>query len=174
MKHIQINLPDHQLPAWKTYCKQQQKTGTKILRNFIYSCLEKSEDINHITFFENSNFLNRHKKQINLRLNDHELSALHEKSKKMGYAHPNHWIRPILEKALFEKEIYHPQEISALQDASNQLWAIGHNLNQITKAIHINFEQHHQLTLDFLMKLENSITEIVKKIDDLSLKKHHL
>jgi hypothetical protein len=61
-----------------------------------------------------------------------------------------------------------------LQEASHQLWAIGHNLNQITKAIHINFEHHHQLTLDFLMKLENSITEIVKKIDDLSLKKHHL
>ena len=179
MKHIQINLSDAEFIQWKAYCQQQQKTGTKILRNFIQNCFDKNlintvNTTQAIDFSRKKHLSKQSKKQINLRLNEHELFALHEKSHSLGYSHPNHWIRQILEKALFENDIYNPVEISALQKATAQLWGIGHNLNQITKAIHINFQNHHQLSLEFLKKLENSIQEVIQKIDALCLKRERL
>jgi hypothetical protein len=62
---------------------------------------------------------------------------------------------------LYQEAVLTDREIHTLEKLSHQLWAIGHNLNQVTRALNINFNATDQLKLEMVQSLKNLNSEAI-------------
>jgi hypothetical protein len=150
MKRIETTLSQSEYTAWQTFCRETGKNSTQILREFI------KKSITHIPInpAKASNKVIK-SKSITVSFTQNECDVIIEKVALEGYKNPTDWLRSLVMNILYQDAVLTDREIHALEKLSHQLWAIGHNLNQITRAININFNATDQLKLEMIQSLKN-------------------
>jgi hypothetical protein len=150
MKRIETTLSQDEHTAWQTFCRETGKNSTQILRAFI----KKSIAYIPINSKKHSDKILK-SKSITVSFTQNECDAIIEKVALEGYKNPTDWLRSLVMNILYQDAVLTDNEIHALEKLSHQLWAIGHNLNQITRAININFNATDQLKLEMIQSLKN-------------------
>jgi Bacterial mobilisation protein (MobC) len=154
MKRIETTLSQLEYTAWQTFCRETGKNSTKILQEFV------KKSIAHIRINADKHADKTLKsKRITVSFTQNEYDTIIEKVALEGYNNPTHWLRSLVMNILYQDAVLTDREIHALEKLSHQLWAIGHNLNQITRAININFNATDQLKLEMIQSLKNLNTE---------------
>jgi hypothetical protein len=150
MPRIETTLSEIEHTAWQTFCLETGKNSTEILREFV------KQSIAHIRIDANkySNKILKSKK-ITVSFTQSEWDAILTKVALEGYNNPTHWLRSLVMNVLYQDAVLTDKEIHALEKLSYQLWAIGHNLNQVTRALNINFNATDGLKFEMLQSLKN-------------------
>jgi hypothetical protein len=154
MKRIETSLSEAEHTTWQNICSETGKTSSSLLREFV------KKSIAHIPInpAKASNKVIK-SKSITVSFTQIECDAIIEKVALEGYKNPTDWLRSLVMNILYQEAVLTDNEIHALEKLSHQLWAIGHNLNQITRAININFNATDQLKLEMVQSLKNLNTE---------------
>jgi hypothetical protein len=170
MKRIETTLSQSEYTQWQTFCLETGKNSAKTLREFI------KKSINHKNI-DAVKSVEKHKekplaktlksKKITVSFTQNECDAIIEKVALEGYKNPTDWLRCLVMNVLYQEAVLTDKEIHALERLSHQLWAIGHNLNQVTRALNANFNATDTLKLDMVQSIKNLNTETRDAFSDL-------
>ena len=158
MPRIETILSEIEHTAWQTFCLETGKNSAKILREFIKhslgDCVHPAEK-----YVQKPLAKILKSKRITVSFTQVEWDAIVAKVALEGYNNPTHWLRSLVMNVLYQEAVLTDKEIHALEKLSYQLWAIGHNLNQVTRALNINFNATGGLKFEMLQSLKNLNTE---------------
>ena len=158
MPRIETTLSETEHTAWQTFCLETGTNSAKILREFIKHAVG-NQNANAIHSAEKPLAKTLKSKKITVSFTQGEWDAIVAKVALEGYNNPTHWLRSLVMNVLYQEAVLTDKEIHALEKLSYQLWAIGHNLNQVTRALNINFNTTDGLKFEMLQSLKNLNTE---------------
>ena len=162
MGRIDITLSEQDHSAWKAFCRKTNNTSSKIIRDFIQNTLNHHPlaALDKVTKTPKSN-------KITIRFSQSEYDKIIQRVSLEGYNTPTHWVRSLVFYALHHEAVLTDKEIQALDNLSYQLWTIGRNLNQITKALNHDVNQHHKLKTNLLTELKTLVTHAQQQSSEL-------
>ena len=157
MKRIETTLSETEHTAWQIFCLETGTNSAKILREFIKHTIDnQNADADAIHSAEKPLAKTLKSKKITVSFTQSEWDAIVAKVALEGYKNPTHWLRSLVMNVLYQEAVLTDKEIHALEKLSYQLWAIGHNLNQVTRALNINFNATGDLKLEMLQSPQKS------------------
>jgi hypothetical protein len=156
MKRIETSLSEAEHTAWQNFCLEVGKTSSALLREFV----KKSIAHANIDAKKYSDKILK-SKSITVSFIQSECDAIIKKVALEGYNNPTHWLRSLVMNVLHQEAVLTDREIHALEKLSHQLWAIGHNLNQVTRALNANFNATDQLKLEMIQSSKILISRLV-------------
>ena len=154
MKRIETSLSEDEHTAWKNFCLDAGKTSSSLLREFV----KKSIAHTNIDADKHSAKILK-SKRITVSFTQNQCDAILTKVALEGYNNPTDWLRCLVMNVLYQEAVLTDKEIHALEKLSHQLWAIGHNLNQVTRALNANFNATDTLKLDMVQSIKNLNTQ---------------
>lgn len=159
MPRIETTLSEIEHAAWQTFCLKTGTNSAKILREFIKHTIDNQNadpDADAIHSAEKPLAKTLKSKKITVSFTQSEWDAIVAKVALEGYNNPTHWLRSLVMNVLYQEAVLTDKEIHALEKLSYQLWAIGHNLNQVTRALNINFNATGGLKFEMLQSPQKS------------------
>jgi hypothetical protein len=154
MKRLETTLSETDYTAWKRFSQQTGKNSTHLLREFIQQAIQTSPIE---TASRDAKTLKS--KKITVSFTTHEFNRVVGKVASEGYQTPTNWLRCLVMTVLHQDAVLTNTEISALEKLSHQLWAIGHNLNQITRTLNHNHQETNKLKLKMIQELKDLTLE---------------
>ena len=154
MPRIETSLSEDEYKAWQIFCQETGRNSTETLREFV------KKSITHININADKHSAKILKsKRITVSFTQTECNAILTKVALEGYKNPTDWLRCLVMNVLYQEAVLTDKEINALEKLSHQLWAIGHNLNQVTRALNANFNATDTLKLDMVQSIKNLNTQ---------------
>jgi hypothetical protein len=154
MKRIETSLSEAEHTTWQNFCLEAGKTSSSLLREFVKKSIAHTNiDAATLTGEHSDKILKS--KSITVSFIQSECDAIIEKVALEGYNNPTHWLRSLVMNVLHQEAVLTDKEIHTLEKLSHQLWAIGHNLNQVTRALNANFNATDKLKLEMVQSLKN-------------------
>jgi len=161
MPRVETRLSDTDKAAWKGFCLSQGRTESDMLRMMIQR-VTAQQDVDQSQQYQSSR-----SKQINIRLTENNLSILDQRAKEEGYQNRTKWTTAVVLAALNHEPVLTENEINALRESNRELAALGRNLNQIARALNIEFRDSDKITLDAITRLEKSVDNQKKHVSGL-------
>jgi hypothetical protein len=158
MKRIETSLSEAEHTAWQNFCSEADKTSSSLLREFVKKSIAHTK-IDAVNLAEKPFAKTLKSKKITVSFTQGECDAIIEKVALEGYKNPTDWLRCLVMNVLYQEAVLTDKEIHALEKLCHQLWAIGHNLNQVTRALNANFNATDTLKLDIVQSIKNLNTE---------------
>lgn len=165
MPRIETILSQSDYIAWQSFCLTQKKISAKLLREFIQHSIHSG-----FTPAESHHIKNLKSKRITVSFTQSEWEAIVNKVTMEGYKNPTHWLRSLVMNVLHQEPVLTDTEILALDKLSYQLWGIGHNLNQITRALNINHNDTNLLKIEMIQSLQKLNLETRQALTSLVVK----
>ena len=158
MKRIETTLSEIEYILWQKFCHSTNKTSTQNLRQFIQNSISQIQNNSDITA-PSPPIKPLKNNKITIRFTQSQCDAILTKVALEGYKNPTDWLRCLVMNVLYQEAVLTDKEIHALERVSHQLWAIGHNLNQVTRALNANFNATDTLKLEMVQSIKNLNTE---------------
>ncbi len=168
MKRLETTLSDTDFFAWQIFCQKTHKSSTCLLREFIMQSIHSPKmelDPEATTKIAPAKILKGNKITVNF--TQHEAELIKQKVTAEGYQTPTNWLRCLVMNVLHQEAVLTDAEISTIEKLSYQLWAIGHNLNQVTRAINSNLEDSKSVKLTMIQELKDLTLESRKVFSGL-------
>ncbi|HCE5184921.1 plasmid mobilization protein [Vibrio parahaemolyticus] len=161
MAQTKAQLSEQEKSAWKQFCDDNATTESKMIRMMIGKVapgvLESESD-----------FLKQPKtNQVNIRLSTTDQKKLTKKAKLEGYPNRTKWTTAVVLKALHKEPVLSEAEISVLRESNRELAAIGRNLNQIARALNIEFRDGDRFKMEAVQALVDRIEKHKDKVASL-------
>lgn len=96
---------------------------------------------------------------IGIRLDNDTFMKVEAYARAEGFSNRTSWVRNLLMAKLNNEPMLSAPEVAALRESNRQLSAIGRNLNQIARAINIEFRESDKLRHEYLVMLKQVIDE---------------
>ena len=169
MKRIETTLSEIEYFLWQNFCQNTHKTSTQNLRQFIQNSISQIQNNSNITA-SSPPIKSLKNNKITIRFTQSEWEAIVNKVTMEGYKNPTHWLRSLVMNVLYQEAVLTDTEILALDKLSYQLWGIGHNLNQITRALNINHNDTNLLKIEMIQSLQKLNLETRQALTSLVIK----
>lgn len=151
MPRIEARLTDAEKDAWRAFCQARSVSEADMLRLMIQRV---SGGEVAIAF----SGLDAHKSEkITIRLSPKDQQRLLERARAEGYPSRTTWTTALVLAALHKEPVLTDKEIQALRASNRELAALGRNLNQIAKSLHIEFRTSDKLTRETVLALKAHI-----------------
>ncbi|ELU1680204.1 plasmid mobilization relaxosome protein MobC [Vibrio parahaemolyticus] len=159
---VKTRLSETEKKAWQGFCRANNLSESDMLRRVI-------QRISNETVSIDSPGLNYDKKarKITIRLTEYEDRKLIERAEKEGYTTRTKWTTAVVQSALHKAPILSNHEINVLRESNRELAAIGRNLNQVVKALNIDFHENDKIKQDAIENLIERIEQHKGQVAEL-------
>ncbi|MGO1845616.1 MAG: plasmid mobilization relaxosome protein MobC [Halomonas sp.] len=139
--------------AWTAFCKSHEVSEATMLRDMIARITgEKIPS-------SKPDYQTGRSNQVNIRLNDDGLAVLDVKAQSEGYRTRVGWTTAVVLAALHREPVLTDAEVSALRESNRELAAIGRNLNQVARALNIEFRESDRIKQESIEQLAERIEQ---------------
>ncbi|SHE52226.1 mobilisation protein (MobC) [Modicisalibacter ilicicola DSM 19980] len=152
MPRVEARLTEIEKNAWAQFCKANGLRESEMLRRMIQRVAGRVE------MAEDQEVETRSRK-ITIRLSPTQERWLVQRARKEGYPSRTSWLTAMVLAELHREPVLADDEISALRESNRELTAIGRNLNQVARAINIEFRESEKLKQDAIEKLIERIEQ---------------
>lgn len=139
--------------AWTAFCKSHHVSEATMLRQMIAHVAGEQVPI------KKPDYQTGRSNQIKIRLNDDGLAALDDKAIREGYSSRAGWTLAVVLAALYKEPVLTDGEVTALRESNRELAAIGRNLNQVARALNIEFRESDKLKREAIERLAERIEQ---------------
>lgn len=139
--------------AWAAFCKSHGVSEAAMLRQMIARVTSGAVPARL------PDYRSGRSNQVNIRLNDDGIAALDEKASSEGYSNRVGWTTAVVLAALHREPVLTDREIDALRESNRELAHIGRNLNQVAKALNIEFRESDKIKQEAIEKLAERIEQ---------------
>lgn len=151
MPRVEARLSEEEKKAWSEFCKSHTASEAKLLRQIIVR-VTGGQVPNAKPDYQGGS-----SNQVKIRLNDAGLVALDDKASSEGYSNRAGWTTAVVLAALYREPVFTDAEVAALRESNRELAAIGRNLNQVARALNIEFGESDKLKQESIEKLAERI-----------------
>ncbi|PMR77774.1 plasmid mobilization relaxosome protein MobC [Billgrantia endophytica] len=152
MPRVEARLTDTEKKSWTQFCRANGLRESDMLRRMIQRVAGKAEKA------EDQKVETRSRK-LTIRLSPTQDRWLAQRAHKEGYPSRTSWLTALVLAELHREPVLTDDEISALRESNRELAAIGRNLNQVARAINIEFRESEKLKQDAIEKLIERIEQ---------------
>lgn len=153
MPVTKAELDEEEKEAWAAFCKSHNVSEATMLRDMIAHVTKGQVPIKRPDYQVGAT------NQIKIRLNDEGLAVLDDKAMREGYRSRAGWTIAVVLAALNREPVLTDLEIAVLRESNRELAAIGRNLNQVARALNIEFRESDKIKRESIEKLAERIEE---------------
>lgn len=146
MPRVEARLTDTDKRAWVTFCKANGLRESDMLRRMIQRVAGAAVTLDDCEGETRSC-------KLTIRLSPTQDRWLAERAQKEGYSSRTSWVTAMVLAELHREPVLTDAEVSALRESNRELTAIGRNLNQVARALNIEFRESDKLKRDAIEKL---------------------
>jgi hypothetical protein len=164
MPIIKKNVTEEQKAKWKTFCEDQGVSESYMLGKMI------EKVTSGVVNFEKEKsppLTTSEVRKITIRVSGSEYEAIENHVDQTGFENPTSWLTRFALSVLRDKYIITKSELITLRESNRELAAIGRNLNQIARAINIDFRESGQITKEVITELKKCVDENRDRNNDL-------
>ncbi len=138
MPLIKAEVDSDQKTAFRNLAKAQGMTETELLRRMVNQVIGvKGEGLESERIDRSS--------RTTLSFTKKEFDRMTKRSRGDGFTRHTAWIVGLVRSVLFREPTFSAAEIEVLRESNRELAAIGRNLNQIARAINVDFREGERL-----------------------------
>ena len=161
MAQAKTTLSEDEKAAWMNFCKAADKSEAVMLRHMILRVVTGAVPAKLSRRGEPNTG------KVTVRLTEPERVNMLERTRKEGYSNPTSWTTAVVRAALHREPVLNDAEVAALRESNRELSAIGRNLNQVARALNIEFRDSDKLKLEGIEKLAERIEQHKDLVADL-------
>ncbi|MDT8880300.1 plasmid mobilization relaxosome protein MobC [Halomonas saccharevitans] len=150
MPRVEARLTDSDKKAWTLFCKANGLRESDMLRRMIQRVAGGTVTLDGCKGETRSC-------KLTIRLSPTQDRWLAERAQKEGYSSRTSWVMAMVLAELHREPVLTDAEVSALRESNRELTAIGRNLNQVARALNIEFRESDNLKRDAIEKLVERI-----------------
>lgn len=155
MPRAETRLTEDEKQGWVNFCKAAGVPEAKVLRDMILKVSGGAE----AKPTESRGRGEAKAGKVTVRLTERERNALLERVQLEGYGNPTKWVTALVRAALHKEPVLTDGEVAALRESNRELAAIGRNLNQVARALNIEFRESDKLKQEAIEKLAERIEQ---------------
>ncbi|EJE4183758.1 plasmid mobilization relaxosome protein MobC [Vibrio parahaemolyticus] len=154
MAQTKALLTDEEKAAWKKFCESNGTTESEMIRMMISRVSDGiiQEDAQNSKSEPKSG-------KITIRLSASNQNKLTKRARLEGYPNRTKWTTAMVLAALHREPVLSEDEIATLRESNRELAAIGRNLNQIARALNIEFRKGDQVKMEAVEALADRIAQ---------------
>ena len=156
---VKTRLDDEDKEKWQQFCHHNGMTESGMMRfmiNKVLPDIAREED-----------FHPAKSNKITIRLSDFDMQKLTTQAIEEGYLSRTNWVTACVTANLTRVPVLTDEEIKVLRESNRELAAIGRNLNQIARALNIDFRHSDKITREMIQMLDNKIIDHKAKVNTL-------
>lgn len=161
MPRAETRLSEAEKEAWAAFCKENHVSEATMLRKMIMRITEGRVPIKSLVYKPAKS------NQLKFRLGGDTLARLDKRAEQEGYQNRTQWAKATILGVLHQEPVLTDTEVEALNESTRQLGAIGRNLNQVARALNIEFRESDKIKREAIEALSERITEHIDHIDEL-------
>lgn len=153
MAQAKTSLSDDEKKVWSHFCETAGKSEAVMLRQMILKV---------VTGVVPDEFSPRGEPKtgkVTVRLTESERVKMLDRAKREGYSNATSWTTAIVRASLHQEPVLTNDEVAALRESNRELAAIGRNLNQVARALNIEFRESDKLKQEAIEKLAERIEQ---------------
>ncbi|MDN6297531.1 MAG: plasmid mobilization relaxosome protein MobC [Halomonas sp.] len=152
MPRVEARLTEIEKNAWAQFCKANGLRESDMLRRMIQRVAGR------VATAKDQEVETRSRK-LTIRLSPTQERSLAQRAQEEGYPSRTSWVTAMVLVELHQEPVLTDTEVSALRESNRELRAIGKNLNQITKALNIEFRESDKLKREAIEALAERIEQ---------------
>lgn len=153
MPRIEARLTPDEKEAWRRFCQARGVSEADMLRLMIERVSGGEVPVAFSGLTDNKS------EKLTLRLSAKDQQRLIKRARAEGYPSRTTWTTALVLATLYREPVLTDTEITALRESNRELAAIGRNLNQIAKALNIEFRNSDKMTLEAVLALKKQIDQ---------------
>ncbi len=153
MPRTEARLTDDEKAAWQQFCKDSGVKESDMLRMMIRRVSGDAVPIEIPGWKESKSG------KITFRLTESDQRKLMKRVKEEGFPNRTNWTTSVVMAALHREPVLTDSEIAALRESNRELAAIGRNLNQVARALNIEFREGDRIKLQAIEALAERIEQ---------------
>lgn len=154
MPRAETRLSEEDKRAWVAFCKQAGIKESQMLRQMILKVSRGTDSPPPEADKDEPKT-----SKVTVRLSKRERQQILDRVAQEGFSNPTQWATALVRSALHREPVLTASEISALRASNRELAAIGRNLNQVARALNIEFRDSDKLKQDDIEKLADRIEQ---------------
>lgn len=162
MAKVKTQLSEEDFKAWREFCKKEGKTGGKMIREFVREAIRNTDKKTISNSPKKREILSE---QIGIRFTPREIKLIYQKTEEEGFEKATKWIRHHARRILCKEAISTDEEVSALRREMERLREMGLKLNQLARAMNIDFRESDKLSFKFIEEIRQQAIECKRKGD---------
>ncbi|MFD2190783.1 plasmid mobilization relaxosome protein MobC [Pistricoccus aurantiacus] len=152
MKVTRTRLTEDEKKAWRQFCQASHASESEMLKMMIRKV---SGSVSH-TSARNAE---PKSEKVTVRLAPGDFKKMDGRAQEEGYLSRTSWTTAVVLAALYREPVLTNEEVNALRQSCRELGAIGRNLNQVARALNIEFREGDRIKREAIEDLAERIEE---------------
>lgn len=144
MPRVEARLTDAEKHAWSQFCQANGLRESEMLRRMIQRVAGIYAEIEAPASEDQQETRTR---KLTIRLSPSQEKQLSRRAQAEGYPNRTSWVTAMVLAELHNEPVLTDAEVGALRESNRELAAIGRNLNQVAKALNVEFRESDKLKL---------------------------
>ncbi|NIC06305.1 plasmid mobilization relaxosome protein MobC [Billgrantia bachuensis] len=154
MPRVEARLTEIEKNAWAQFCKANGLRESDMLRRMIHRVAGRAA-----TVMADDQENEPRPRKLTIRLSPSQERWLAQRAQEEGYPSRTSWVTAMVLAELHREPVLTEAEVAVLRESNRELRAIGKNLNQITKALNIEFRESDKLKREAIEALAERIEQ---------------
>lgn len=154
MPRVEARLTDTEKKSWAQFCKANGLRESDMLRRMIQRVAGRAA-----TAMADDQEHEARSRKLTIRLSPTQERWLAQRAQEEGYPSRTSWVTAMVLAELHREPVLTEAEVAVLRESNRELRAIGKNLNQITKALNIEFRESDKLKREAIEALADRIEQ---------------
>lgn len=152
MKVTRTRLTDDEKAAWSQFCRASHVSESKMLRMMI-------RKVSGYAPHTAASSAESKSEKVTIRLAPGDFKKMDGMAQEEGYLNRTSWTTAVVLAALHREPVLTDEEIKALRQSCRELGAIGRNLNQVARALNVEFRESDRIKREAIEDLSGNINE---------------
>lgn len=152
MKVTRTRLTDDEKAAWNQFCRARHVSESEMLRIMI-------RKVSGCAPHAASSSAESKSEKVTVRLAPGDFKKMDGMAQEEGYLNRTSWTTAVVLAALHREPVLTDEEIKALRQSCRELGAIGRNLNQVARALNVEFRDVDKIKREAIEELAGRIDE---------------
>ncbi len=154
MPRVEARLTVTEKKSWTQFCKANGLRESDMLRRMIQRVAGRAATVMEVDQEDEAR-----SRKLTIRLSPSQERWLAQRAQEEGYPSRTSWVTAMVLAELHREPVLTEAEVAALRESNRELRAIGKNLNQITKALNIEFRESDKLKREAIEALAERIEQ---------------
>jgi hypothetical protein len=164
MPRIEKRVTPEQKKAWQAFCQERGISESNMLGLVIEKITGDQVG------FEFKGLTGPKTGKVTIRLFPDEIDRMTARARSEGFPSRTTWLTNVVLSVLNDDPILTDVEVNTLRASNRELAAIGRNLNQVARAINIDFREGNQISLSAIQALSDRIEQHKATVAELTNK----
>ncbi len=161
MPRVETRLSEDTKRAWSALCKDSHVSEADMLRKMI------ERVTGGVVASGEAEAEEPKSGKITMRFTAREQRQILERAKREGFPNRTNWATAVVLASLHSDPVLNDKELTILRESNRELSAIGRNLNQVARALNIEFRESDKLKLEGIEALAQRIEQHKDQVAEL-------